>query len=285
MNSSSQQKPAPRETEKYEAFDRVTEALKYLAEYNSHEEKDEQWLEKADGNLTLALEIDGDYFKAKYLQAMVKYLRGQWEDEGKQKGAISLFEGLLNEATAEPLAKEIRYNLAAAYSERHGSESWQTAINYFHDAIRLNKKTSTSYDPELDLLAHAGLFKTYTSRKKASERSDKKDARQVREDSGAVQSEYKEIQKILRPGFLRRMLQLLRMQKSINWRVADKVEEIIVAEGGKSLGKPRGPRRGLVARAKRILPTAAIILAILLVFTAIVAVVVSIYLYRAVRLP
>lgn len=293
-------KYAPEETEKYEAFERVTEALQYLGEYNSRESKDDRLLEKADDHLNYALAVDPAYFKARYLQAMVRYLKGEREDRGERRGAISIFSGLLKEACGEPLATEIRYNLAAAYSERSDPESWQTAIGYFNEAIRLNERADASYDPEMELLARAGLLKTYAARIKARELSDNlarlkgrelsdnKDSEQIKNDAEEIEKQDKKIRKLLRPGLPLRLWRLLRFprpQKGIHWRVADRADEITNASLGRKGRRPRRLRRDLTVKIWAVLRWALIWLLILAVFAVVAAAVVSVYLYGAIHKP
>jgi hypothetical protein len=291
VSSHAPKKPAPEETEKYDAFDRVTEALGYLSQYNSLEIKDGRLLNKADKCLIGALEIDPGYFKARYLQAMLKYLKGEQEDKEGHKGAISLFRGLLNEADGSPFAKEISYNLAAAYSERNDSESWQTAITHFNNAISLNKQAGASHDPEMELLARVGLLKSYVALQTNALR-EKKDVELIKALSGEVTKQEDKIKELLRPGPVRGLLQLLRFprsRKSIRWRVADRAEKITDEKLGRKGRRSRRPPWNLSAKVWGIARWALAWLSILFVFALVAAavfiVVVSVYLYGALRPP
>jgi tetratricopeptide (TPR) repeat protein len=156
---SRQQTDFVEETESFEAFDLVTEALEHIDSYNPSE-KNVGVLREAEKRLTEALADDKDphYLKARYFRAMVSYLENE---PGK---AIEQFEQMGEVPSDSAFGKELGYNIAAAYS---AARKWEAAIKKFDEVI---KKTEGDFeknrkdDPELRLLARAGMALSYAGR-------------------------------------------------------------------------------------------------------------------------
>lgn len=135
------------ETESFEAFDLVTNALEKIDSYAVS--KNVKVLQEADDSLTEALAdgVDPNYLKARYFRAMVRYL------QGKPRDALSQFEQMGRVNPESALGKEVSYNIAAAYS---ALRDWNNAISGFREVIKI-----TQSDSEVRLLARAGLAMSY----------------------------------------------------------------------------------------------------------------------------
>lgn len=140
-----------KETENFEAFDQLTTALTLIDKYQSSDDKNTKLLDQAAESIKEALKADENYFKARYFQAVVNYLRGTLSDEN----AVDQFSRLLNSEPAGYVITEIKYNLAVAKSDR----------GYLYDAIKeFQAVIDSPADPETKLLARAGLALTHAKR-------------------------------------------------------------------------------------------------------------------------
>jgi tetratricopeptide (TPR) repeat protein len=194
-----QQRFLDEETENFEAFDCVTEALEKIDSYK-RSEKNENVLDEADNLLSRAQKLNGErrYIKAEYLRAMVSYLRGNSED------AISRFQELRGASGDASFNDELAYNLAAAFSE---DRRWRDAVREFNGVI--NRK---GVSPNLRLIARAGKALVYAQRvtqvkwrlrRRAreegaeAERAKKEDARRVKRDSRRIDRQHDSIKEEL----------------------------------------------------------------------------------------
>jgi tetratricopeptide (TPR) repeat protein len=241
------------ETRSDRAFELVTDALLNIDCYQ--ESEDPKFLARAEKRLQAALEKDPKYFKARYFQAMVSYLSGKAGD------AIEQFNGLLS-APDPALSEEIKYNLAAAYSQVGRSTQ---AIPLFKQVIK-----ATRDDPELNLLARAGLLLARAERWRA--RPSDRMGRGLR----LIRAQGEAIRKRLRTNFLMRWL---RSEKSIDKRTTQEVESLV----DKALGEERMPRddwHEFFIRRKRFILIMVLVIGALSIITFIFASIVSYYLYR-----
>jgi tetratricopeptide (TPR) repeat protein len=255
MSSDFQPMRSAEENEGFEAFDLVTDALMNIDSYQKSE--DPKFLTRAEKCLRDALEKDSGYFKAQYLLAMVNYLGGHASD------AASQFIELLGTKGDATLDKEIMYNLAAAQNEAGRPEQ---AISLFKQLILMTKID----DPELNLLARAGLLLTRAERWRArqgyiAERNFRR-----------IKAQSKRIRKRLGANFFMRWL---RAEKNVDKMTAVEVEKVIdkALSGGDK--PPRGWREFIIRRKRFALITGVVIVALLLA-AFILASIVSYYLYR-----
>lgn len=245
-----------------EAFDLVTEALEKIDAYQQAMSADktqfgdstgfdgafrfnhsshQDLLISAEKLFSRASELDPNYFKPKYFQAMVAYLRGRaaissppsvetTSADSQSTDAISQFRNLqksISEDTNDAgtqfsdvkqsgkkilVANELNYNLGAALFE---SGQWAEAITQFEDTIKLSET-----DLEVQLLARAGAALA-----SALEGSDNR---------GEAQAQVKKHRRFIRnelwPFFfpaLIPLVRLLRRKKPIDKQIANKVLEII----------------------------------------------------------
>ena len=178
MIRTEQQTDLAKETESFKAFDLLTTALTHIDNYQSSKDKD--LLDQAATSLAEALETDKYYFKARYFQAVVKYLKADYD------GAITGFDNLLKLKPEPYVAEEIHYNIAVAKSEKHD----------FDNAITEFDKLLKSSNVETRLLARAGLALSYANLiKDPKQLSELKET----EETASIKAEtyYKEIQHIL----------------------------------------------------------------------------------------
>lgn len=214
------------EAKEYDVFELVTDALECVDRYERS--KDTKCLRLASIKLQNALNIDPHHLKGRYFQAMVNYFLKNTKD------AIDQFTKLLDEVKSKPLANEIRYNLAATYSE---VPDWANAILLFKDTINDTRDT-----PELNLLARVGLVKTHAEAK----HSDKAEAVAELISAQEVREHYIQIDKILSPNSFRWLLSFIRPKKRINKKVSAKAKELIADARTKEGLKFRRSRLPLV---------------------------------------
>jgi tetratricopeptide (TPR) repeat protein len=138
-----------KETENFEAFDLVTEALEQIDSYDGSK-KNVEVLREAYDRLRKARDDNNDpkYFKARYFQAMILYL------ENNPSEAISQFRELGDITSNSALGRELRYNIAAAYN---ASGNWEEAIKRFDNVIINTLEKNSEADAEVLLLSRAGF--------------------------------------------------------------------------------------------------------------------------------
>jgi tetratricopeptide (TPR) repeat protein len=190
MSSSIQPTNSAVETESFEAFDRVTEALEYIDSYNP-QLNNKSVFEEAEKSLKAALDekaADPNYHKAKYFQAMVSYLKGSESDE-----AVRNFQRL-SDSSPNAIEDELAYNLGAAYTH---AGRWDDAIQKFNEVTGTangNSKKSGSNDPELRLFARAGLAHSYAGLikqvRKEAVSSEIKNENLIKEYSAQIRKQY-----------------------------------------------------------------------------------------------
>ena len=194
--SSSFQQTNFEETESFEAFHSVTEALEHIDSYNPAQ-NNTAVLAEAEKRLKDALADNADprYRKAQYFQAIVSYLKGNSEE------AIKRFESMSESAPKSILKDEVAYNLAAAYTE---VGKWDEAIKKFNEVITSTAsiEESSQDNHELGLMAHVGLAHSYAKQieelqaqsKKLQEQEDKTAApnieKQIHENAHRIIKEY-----------------------------------------------------------------------------------------------
>lgn len=242
------------ETRSDRAFELVTDALLNIDRYQ--ESGDPKFLARAERRLQAALEKDPKYFKARYFQAMVSYLGGKAGD------AIEQFSGLLS-APAPALSKEVKYNLAAAYTQVGRPTQ---AVSLFKQVIKATGRD----DSELNLLACAGLLLVRAERWRARQ-SDKRE-RTLR----LIEAQGEAIRRRLKTNFLMRWQH---SGKGVDKRTAQEVGRVIDRALGKE-GRPRRDWREFFIRRKRSLLITGLVIVTLLIITFIFASVVSYYLNR-----
>lgn len=145
-----------KETESFEAFDLVTQALEQIDSYDAST-KNVEVLHEAEARLKDALEKDKDpnYFKAQYFQAMIRYL------EGDPRKASSQFRELGDISLNSAFGRELSYNIAAAHN---ASGNWNAAIDRFKDIINNTEEKTSEADVEVRLLTRAGLVSSCAGR-------------------------------------------------------------------------------------------------------------------------
>lgn len=201
--------PQDNETENLEAFELVTEALANIDAYQ--ETRNGELLISAHESLSRALELDEDYFRARYFLAMVNYLQGKPdESQSVETNAVAQFQRLTKFTKDDAVALELNYNRAAALFQ---AESYFEAIKLFETTISESQK-----DPEVNLLARAGLALSLATRlvKDQSENPD--------HDKARVESEHAYISRMLSTGFVE---EFFRVSTPIDPQVARRVGNII----------------------------------------------------------
>lgn len=168
-----------KETQSFEAFDQLTTGLTLIDKYQSSEYKDEVLLDQAATSIEEALKADKNYFKAQYFKAVVKYLQGA-------KDAINYFDSLFESNPASNVRNEILYNIAVINSK---AGNFPAAIEGFQSVIK------GATDPEINLLARAGLALTCAKRIKDPEYRNAKEI-QAR-DREEIKIQWLEIKKIV----------------------------------------------------------------------------------------
>jgi len=148
-----------RETENFEAFDLVTEALEKIDSYDP-KKKNLEVLHEAEGHLAKALadDLDPHYLKAQYFRGIVRFL------ENRPSEALSEFERMGTITPGSAFGKEVRYNIAASYS---ALGNWETAIAMFNEVLEITEPYSgrkINNDSEVRLLTHTGLAFSYAGR-------------------------------------------------------------------------------------------------------------------------
>lgn len=253
-----QQRFLDEETDNFEAFDCVTEALEKIDSYD-RSKQNENVLDEADKLLSHAQKLNGEhrYVKAEYFRAMVSYLRGKSED------AIGRFQELRGASGDAFFNDELSYNLAAAYSE---DSRWRDAVREFNGLI--NKK---EVSPDLRLISRAGKALVYAERVVEVERRLKRIgreegaeakrereiyARRVKRDSRRIDRQHESIEKELREregdeGFDRDVVKeteliLRRAYRRAKGYAASKAIQLLPPEATKK-------QRGLSATARRII--------------------------------
>jgi tetratricopeptide (TPR) repeat protein len=218
MSTVLRQASFPDETENYEAFELMTEALELLDRYVAltepqkedarHKRSDnESLLLQAEDALLKALEIDSTYSKAKYFLAITYYLSKNFDS------AIRAFNIMLETTRAAgSFAEEIWYNRAAAYSE---AGNFDEAITGFTRVINSRKA-----DTEIKLLARAARTLT------RAEYISKGEADDVKVETRQVKDDYYRVLKELRFNFFRR---LLGRSGRVDGEVAEKIKGIVTA--------------------------------------------------------
>ena len=178
MNRPYRQTDFEEETENFEAFDQLTTALTLIDSFQSAEYKDKELLNRATTSINEALKADENYFKAKYFQAVVKYLRGE--------NAVEEFSSLLKRTSSDDVRNEIEYNRAVVNSH----------LGNFEKAIAgFQTVADGSADPETKLLARAGQALTYANRIKDSKhKNDKETQDKVRNE---IKRRQREIERTL----------------------------------------------------------------------------------------
>ena len=181
------------ETESFEAFELVTEALEDIDSYDAAK-KNVEVLKQAKERLNEALKDDNDprYLKARYFRAMVRYL------EGEPRDAITQFEQMGRVTLDSAFGKELSYNIAAAH---HAAGQWKAAIQKFDEVIKNTQDSpekNTNDNSELRLLARAGLASSYGGQFERPEgekeqeliASRKRDEERVKEYSRMIEEQY-----------------------------------------------------------------------------------------------
>lgn len=278
MSSILRQKFLDEETDNFEAFDYITEALEKIDSYH-RSEKNEAVLDEADKLLSQAQELDGKrrYVKAEYLRAMVSYLKGDSEY------AIGRFQELRGASRDASFNDELAYNLAAAYS--HGRR-WRDAVREFNGV--LNREEAS---PDLRLIARAGKALVYAERVaeieqrqrrltreegiEAARETEKETRRRVKRDSRRIDRQHDSIKKELGAreggeGFDRDMVKeaekiLRNAYRRTKGRAANKAVRLLPPE-------PPKKRRELSAKARRIILAVAALILLLVIMGAVLVV-------------
>jgi tetratricopeptide (TPR) repeat protein len=133
------------ETGNREAFQLVSEALDLIERYQSS--RDIAKLHDASDRLAKAREKDPEYFRARYYDAIIDDLTGQF------KRAASKFTNLLNEGPF--LRDEVRYNLGLAEYHRYSHSNLENAIVQFAQVLE------SATDWTLRIRARAALAQAY----------------------------------------------------------------------------------------------------------------------------
>lgn len=156
--------PMQLDTRNREAFELVSEALGFIDQYR--ESRDVGRLKDATLRLTTARERDPNYFRARYYDAIVDDLSGQF------RSAVQKLTSLLGESPL--LANEVRYNLGLAEYHNYNHSALERAIEQFK-LVLISAK-----DQSLRLRAQAGLAQAYAMHMIPRE-YDKPDLKQIEE--------------------------------------------------------------------------------------------------------
>jgi tetratricopeptide (TPR) repeat protein len=254
------------ETESFEAFECVAEALEYLDSYDAAK-KNVEVLQQAKERLHEALADGNDpgYMKARYFRAMVHYL------EGNPRAAITQFEQMGRMTLDSAFGKELSYNIAAAYN---AAGEWEAAIPKFGDVIKnthYSPEESTNYNSELRLLARAGLAFSYAgqferlegARPQELRSSGKRDEERIKEYSRMIEEQYQfakdDARKVVDRDTVKESEQIFREAYTIvEGQNADRIVELLPAEA------PTTKRRS--STRKIIIIVAGIVIFLVLIF-------------------
>jgi tetratricopeptide (TPR) repeat protein len=252
------------ETESFEAFDLVTEALEYIDSYDA-EKKNTEVLREAEASLIKAFEQDKDrpYLKAQYFRAMVCYLKGEPVDALKEFAQIDQVN------RESPFGKELSYNIAASHT---AAGQWKAAIKKFDEVIKTtqaNPKKDMNDDSRLRLLARAGLALSYAGQferpedEKQLSPSGKRDEERIKEYSRMIEDQYQlakdDARKVVDRDTVKESEQILREAYTIvEGRNAERVVELLPVEA------PKTKRR--TSKRKVIIIVAGIVIFLVLVF-------------------
>ena len=137
------------ETVDRQAFELVSKAMEFLDEYNM--DRQLSFLEQAESALQGALRRDPQYLDASYYSAVVKDLIGKPAD------AVPIFEAILNglPRDGENRRNEVEYSRGVAWYHQYSHRKLERAEADFKAVVDRSK------DPNLRLLARAGLAQTY----------------------------------------------------------------------------------------------------------------------------
>jgi len=267
------------ETDSFEAFDLVTEALESIDSYDPSR-KNVEVLKKAQSLLTEALSDgkDPEYLKARYFQAIASYM------EGKPEEAIGLFGELLEKVNpGSAFGQELGYNTAAAYS---AAGNWEVAIARFDEVIRRTQgdpKMNRRDNPELRLLARAGRALSYAGRIGAVEirlerlrdeegegvaDSKRRNEERIKKYSDEIKEQYKlaraDAKKVLDREVVKEAEQVIHeAYEKLKGGAGYEVVELLPAEAPKK-------RRSIFAGVRRVIVRAVVVVVILAIFVQIV---------------
>ena len=166
------------ETKNFDAFDKLTTALKHIDDYQSFKNKER--LNEAAAFISKALKADENYFKALYFQGVVNYLQG---DGDSLQEALSNFQKLRKPDSSPEVLNEINYNIAVVNVAKG---DFKSAITGFDQVIE------GKADPEIKLLARAGLALSCRKQMDAAWTDDTQDS-----NPKIIKEQYHEIQKTL----------------------------------------------------------------------------------------
>jgi hypothetical protein len=169
------------------------------------------------------LEADKAYFKARYFQAVVKYLQGE------HRLAIDNFYGLETNLDSE-VGQEIRYNIAVAnynlaVSDRSKPRSLEAAISEFKEVV------DKADDPEIKLLARAGLALSYAKQNEYLGKVDRRTG--IEENSREIEIQHEKIKRTLAST----------QERFISDEVVKEVKLIMDQALNEDVGLPRRRRR------------------------------------------
>ena len=137
------------ETMDRQAFELVSKAIEFLDQYN--QDRQLSFLKEAESALQGALKRDPQYLDASYYSGVVKDLIGKPAD------AVPIFEEILNglPRDGEDRRSEVEYSRGVAWYHQYSHRKLERAKADFSAVVE------RSTDPNLKLLARAGLAQTY----------------------------------------------------------------------------------------------------------------------------